>query len=64
MPETAPVDEPIVATAKLPDVHVPPGDGSVKVAVAPAQMVSGPEIGAGDVFTLMVFVAAQPELNV
>jgi hypothetical protein len=55
-PVATPVPGSTVATAVLLLVHVPPPP-SINDVVAPAQTLSAPVIGAGDVFTVTVVVA-------
>lgn len=53
---------PMVATAGVPELQVPPDVASVSVMVVPLQTVPGPEIAAttGRAFTVIVFTA-KPE---
>ena len=55
IPPTIPLDEPIVATAGVLLVHVPPPP-SVKVIFEPPQTVVGPDIAAGNELTVIVRV--------
>ena len=55
-PETIPVDEPMLATNGLLLVQEPPDMPSVKVVVVPKQTVEEPEIAAGAVTTVTVYV--------
>jgi hypothetical protein len=59
-PVTNPVDEPMVATAVVPLIQVPPADASVNVIVAPTHTVVGPPIAAGSGLTVIAFTAKQP----
>jgi hypothetical protein len=55
-PVTVPVDEPMVATALLLLLQVPPEVASVNVVVAPWQRtvpVEAPDIAAGNGFTVI-----------
>lgn len=62
---TTPVPEPIVATAALPLVHVPPVVAQVRVVVFPLHTLSVPAIGAIYRFTVTVLVAcAVPQMFV
>ena len=55
-PETIPVDEPMLATNGLLLVQEPPEVASVKVLLIPKQTVEEPEIAAGAVTTVTVYV--------
>jgi len=57
-PVTIPVPE-IVASAELLLVHVPPVVASLNGVEAPAQILSDPEIGVGDGFTVAITVVKQ-----
>jgi hypothetical protein len=59
-PVTIPEEEPIVATAGLLLLHVPPGVGSVIVAVSPEHALAGPLIARGAAFTVTIMDVAQP----
>ena len=59
-PVTVPDDTPTEATDKEPLVQVPPVVMSVRLVVAPEQTVAVPDIGAGDVLTVMLAVFEQP----
>ncbi len=58
-PPAMPVASPIVATAVLLLVHVPP-PASVRVELVPTQNDETPEIGLGNGFTVTVVVIRQP----
>jgi hypothetical protein len=60
IPVTTPVNEPIVATAVVPLVHVPPPVLLVNVIVEPGHTVPGPTIGPAADITLTVVVTRQP----
>ena len=55
-PRTTPDEEPIVATAVLTLVHVPPTAPSVNIMVDPTHTCVGPEITVGVVLTFTVAV--------
>jgi len=55
-PNTIPDDEPTVATAGVPLLHVPPAIDSLSEVVAPSQTVGVPVIAAGVVTTETTFV--------
>lgn len=57
IPLTIPEAEPTVATRGLLLVHAPPEVELVSVIDEPAQTVDGPEIAAGEAFTVMLLVA-------
>src|SRR5437763_776971 len=59
-PVTTPLDDPIVATAVVLLIHVPPAIASVKLVVDPVQTSSEPAIAAGNGFTVKTAVALQP----
>ena len=59
-PVKIPVDEPMVATAVLLLVHVPPPDVLLNVAVVPGHAVNVPVIAAGNGLTVKVVVLIQP----
>ena len=62
-PFTNPVPEPIVATAGLLLVQLPPAVASARVVVEPMQIVVVPVMGKGGVTTFTVVVEKQaPEL--
>ena len=58
IPLTTPLEEPIVATAGLPESHVPPPP-SLSVVVVPGHAWAVPDIADGFVFTVTVVYAAQ-----
>lgn len=55
-PVTTPVLDPTVATAGLVLLHVPPGVASVSVTVRPTQTLDGPDMAAGEAFTVIAMV--------
>jgi hypothetical protein len=55
-----PLAEPIVATAVLLLVHVPPPDVLLRVADVPGQAVNTPVMAAGNGLTVNVVVLIQP----
>lgn len=59
-PVTRPEDTPIVATAVLPLLHVPPPE-LVNVIVPPAHTTEGPDIADGNGSTVTTVVIAQPD---
>jgi hypothetical protein len=59
-PVTVPVVDPIVASAVLLLVHVPPVVASLNVSVAPGQIAPAPVIDAGVPFTEKDCVTLQP----
>lgn len=59
-PLTVPVDEPIVAMAGEPELHMPPAVGLVSVVVEPWHTAGGPAIGNGSGLTVIVAEVAQP----
>ena len=59
-PETIPEALPTVATSVLLLLHVPPAVASVSETVEPAHTASGPEIRAGNGFTVIGRVEVQP----
>lgn len=61
-PPVVPDEIPIVATAGVPLVQVPPTDASCNVAVAPRQMDLAPEIVSGSGLTVKRDTATQPVL--
>jgi len=61
IPLTRPVFEPTVASNVLLLVHVPPPELFVSVVVAPTHTVLAPPIVAGEVFTVTLVTAKQPE---
>ena len=63
-PVNVPLVEPIVATAMLPLVHVPPKGVALNVVVDPAHTTAVPVIGPGVVFTVTSFVAKHPPESV
>ena len=64
IPETIPVDEPMVATEVLLLLHMPPGVASESVVVVPAHKLVAPVIAAGTGFTVNVTPEVQPVLSV
>lgn len=64
MPDTEPDDEPMVAMEVLLLVQVPPPAASVSRVPPDTQTRKVPPIGAGPEFTVMVFVAVQPDGSV
>ena len=60
MPETTPEAEPIVATAVLLLLQVPPVVSSAREAVAPTHTVELPVIADGTGLTVNAMVAIQP----
>jgi hypothetical protein len=60
-PVTIPVPDPIVAMPALPDVQVPPPEGSPRFVVALTHTADAPVIVNGSAFTVNVFVAAVPQ---
>jgi hypothetical protein len=56
-----PVDEPMVATASLLLLHVPPDTVLLKVLDAPTPMFTVPVIAAGVWLTVTGMVVKQPE---
>jgi len=63
-PDTMPDVMPVVATAVLLLVHVPPFTASLKVTGEPTQILAGPEMAEGGGTTVSVVVAVHPVLNV
>ena len=64
-PVTSPVNEPILATAALELVQIPPEKALVNVVVPPIQIVEVPAIGGNGTITVIVLVAtAVPQLLV
>ena len=59
-PVTIPVNEPIVATAVLLLVQVPPAAPSLSAVVAPTHACNIPVIAVGPEFTVTVVAAVQP----
>jgi hypothetical protein len=59
-PFTIPENVPIIATAVLLLLHVPPGVGLVSIVVVPRHALSRPDIGLGSGFTVTVVIAVQP----
>jgi hypothetical protein len=55
-----PVPAPIVATAVLPLLHIPPAVVSINVVVKPAHILAVPVIAAGNESTVSVIPAAHP----
>jgi hypothetical protein len=64
MPVATPVDDPMVATLRLPLVHVPPVAASVSDVVKPVQMLSEPPIAGGAAFTVTSAVTLQPVADI
>ena len=60
---TSPELEPIVATAVLLLLQVPPPDASLSWVNIPAQLLNMPDIAAGKGLTVMVVVAVQPPVG-
>ena len=54
MPVAIPEEAPMVATAVLPLVHVPPEGVEFSVVVWPTQTVNGPVIAVGSGLTVIV----------
>ena len=63
MPETIPVELPMVAMPVDPDVHVPPPE-LLSVVVAPAQTLPEPVIADGSGFTVTTVEVIQPVAKV
>jgi hypothetical protein len=63
-PVRKPEVDPMVATAVLELVHMPPGTPSKSVDVLPAHKVVMPVIGVGVGLTVIVVVVKQPVGNV
>jgi len=63
-PPTVPEELPIVATAALLLIQLPPEVPSVRVKLPPVQTDDPPEIEAGKGLTVTVAVLAQPPLTV
>lgn len=60
IPVNIPVNAPIVPTAVILLLHVPPDKVSLKESVAPAHSAARPAMADGGVLTVTVFVATQP----
>lgn len=60
-PHITPLELPIVATAGLLLLHVPPVLVLVSVVQSPLHTLSEPPIAAGSVFTVTTAVAEHPE---
>jgi hypothetical protein len=58
-PQMMPV-EPMAAIEVLEEAHVPPVVGSVRLEMVPEHSAEGPEIFAGNGFTVMVADLLQP----
>jgi hypothetical protein len=58
---TDPLSEPIVATAWLLLLQVPPVGKSLSVIVNPLQMLAGPLMAEGDGFTVILWMAVHPD---
>jgi hypothetical protein len=63
-PEAIPVEEPMVATARVVLLHVPPAGVELSVVVLPIQADRVPPIADGRAVTETSRVAPQPVLNV
>jgi hypothetical protein len=63
IPVTIPEREPMVATAVVPEVQLPPTAASDKVIVLPTHTVEGPRMAVGEELTVSVVVAMQPPGN-
>ena len=63
-PDATPLKEPIVATAMLLLLHVPPIVASLSVVVLPTQTAVTPVIAAGSGLTVIIVVVRQPVPNV
>jgi len=66
-PVTTPVNEPTVATAGVPLLHVPPGvalDNVTELPTHKAAPDTDPVIMAGSGFTVTMVVTKQPEGNI
>ena len=59
-PYASPEDRPMVATAALLLVHMPPGVASVKVVVLPGHTAAPPPITSGRALMVTVVIAVQP----
>jgi hypothetical protein len=59
-----PVEEPIVATAVLLLIHVPPDEVLARVADAPSQVLSVPVIAAGAAFIVLASTREHPVASV
>ena len=55
-----PANVPIIATAGVPLVHVPPADGLLRVTVFPVHTFDGPVILGGGGTTVIVAVVVHP----
>jgi hypothetical protein len=64
MPETMPDEEPTVAIAVLPELHVPEPVASVKVVVRPEHTLVLPDIPVELLLTVTNLVAIHPVLSV
>lgn len=62
-PVTSPVPDPMVATLRLPLLHVPPADTSLRFVVNPTHTYADPVIAAGSGLTVMGDVVKQPVPN-
>ncbi len=63
MPVTSPVVEPMVATERLPLVHVPNSTALLSVVTSPRQIAAGPVITAGVARTVTTeFIEQRPSL--
>ena len=58
-PVTMPVVEPIVAMPVDPELHVPPGVGSMSGIIDPTHTTEGPLMAPGEGLTETLFVAQQ-----
>jgi hypothetical protein len=66
MPADTPVTipaPPAVATTPVAELHTPPVDVSLNVAVAPAHILAVPVIPAGIALTVSIVVTVQPLPN-
>jgi hypothetical protein len=63
-PVTIPEEASIDAMAELALLHVPPAEVSVRVVLAPLQIVLLPVIAEGDTTTVTGFVTKQPVVSV
>lgn len=63
IPVATPVPMPIVPTAVVPLLHVPPANGWVSVVVSPSQTDNVPLIDTGAGVTVSTLVAVQPPLS-
>jgi hypothetical protein len=61
---TVPVVDPMVATAVVPLLQVPPDVRSIKVTEEPIQTLPGPIITDGNALTVTILTAGHPVLKV